>query len=66
MKPEKLAFLVNDTFDAIERSKIGDIYLKDAEGKLLKTPEGCPISNAAAVQIFNACLQTQIVREMTK
>ena len=63
MNPTKLALLINDTYDAIERSKIGPIYLKDADGNTLKTAEGCPWCNMAAMQTFQAAISAQIIRD---
>lgn len=62
MNPVKLACLINDTFDAIERSKIGPIYLKKLDGSLHTTAEGCPYANMAAMQVFTAVLQGQIIK----
>lgn len=62
MNPAKLVFLINDTYDAIERSKIGPIYLKNEDGSLLKTAEGCPWCNMAAMQVFQSVLSAQIIK----
>ena len=63
MDAVKLALLINNTFDAIERSKIGSIYLKDADGNILKSAEGCPFCNMAAMGAFQSALQAQIMKE---
>lgn len=62
MNPTKLALLINDTYDAIERSKIGPIYLKDANGEVIKTAEGCPWCNMAAMQVFQTVVSAQILK----
>ena len=66
MNPAKLAILINDTFDAIERSKLGNIYLKKEDGTLHTTAEGCPYSNTAAMQVFTVILQSRIIHEEFK
>ena len=63
MTPAKLACLINDTYDALERSKIGAPYLRDANGNVIKTPEGCPWCNMASMQVFTTALQAQIIKE---
>lgn len=62
MNPTKLACLINDVFDAVERSKIGPIYLRKADGSLVTTAEGCPYANVAAMQVFTAVLQGQMIK----
>jgi len=64
MNPSRLALLINDTWDAIERSKIGYIYIKDKDGSLLKTPEGGPIANIGAMIVLNTALQALILKEV--
>lgn len=61
MNPVKLACLINDTWDAVERSKVGAIYLKKSDGTLVTTADGCPYVNTAASQIFQCALQAQIM-----
>ncbi len=63
MNPVKLACLINDTVDAIERSKIGSIYLRDKYGNLITTPEGCPYANQAATQLLTSCISAQIIKD---
>ena len=63
MNPVRLSLLINDTYDALERSKIGGVYLKNENGEVVKTPEGIPWCNMAAMQVFTTALQTQILRE---
>ncbi len=63
MNPTKLAFLINDVFDAVERSKVGNIYLKREDGSLITTPEGCPYANQAAIGVFQTLLQSTIMKE---
>lgn len=62
MNPVKLAILINDTFEAVERSKVGLIYLKDADGNIIKDEKGSPYINTMAFQVFNSTLQAQIMR----
>ena len=62
MNPVKLALLINDTWDAVESSKVGLIYLKDSKGEVIKNAEGSPYINAIAVQVFNQVLQARIIR----
>lgn len=62
MNPTKLSLLINDTFDAVERSKVGNIYLRKEDGSLVTTSEGCPYSNQAAMQVFTVALQSQLMK----
>lgn len=62
MNPAKLALLINDTFDAVERSKVGSIYIKDDKGNIVKSPEGGAWCNVAAMQVFQAVLSAQIIK----
>lgn len=63
MNHVKLALLINDIFDSVERSKLGNIYLKDNEGNVIKTPEGCPYANIAAVTIMQSIIQAELIKE---
>lgn len=58
----KLAFLINDCFAGIEKSTVGDIYLRDASGEIKRTPEGCPYVNMPAMSVLTTVLQTAIIR----
>ena len=62
MNPVKLALLINDTFDAVEQSKIGQIYLRKPDGSLNISTEGAPWANTAAMQTFHVALQAQIMK----
>lgn len=62
MNPIKLALLINDTWNAVERSSVGNIYLRRDDGTLITTSEGCPYSNQGAMQVFTIALQAQIMK----
>jgi hypothetical protein len=59
----KLALLINDVFDSVERSKIGNIYCRKEDGSVLTTPEGTPYANMAAVNMFSTILQTVLIKD---
>ena len=63
MNSTKLAIIINDTFDAVERSKVGNIYLRKEDGSLLTTTEGCPWCNQAAMGVFQSILHSVIIKE---
>lgn len=63
MSPSKLALLINDAYDAIERSKIGPVYHKDEEGNILSAPGGGLMCNMVAVSILQTVLQAQIIKQ---
>ena len=62
MNPVKLALLINDTVDAVERSKIGSMYSTDKDGNVLRDSNGFPFYNMVAVGTFHIALQTQIMK----
>ena len=63
MNITKLTFLINDLFESVERSKLGNIYLKDKDGNVIMTSEGCPYSNIAAVQILSTLIQSKLMQD---
>lgn len=62
MNPSKLAFLINDTIDAIEKSKLGGLHCTDKDGNILRDANGFPFYNSVATQAFQVCLQAQILK----
>jgi hypothetical protein len=66
MNHVKLAFLINDTIDAIERSKLGALHCTDKEGNILRDANGFPFYNMAAVHTLNVLLQSQIIERAIK
>ena len=62
MNPSKLALLINDTIDGIERSKLGGLACTDKDGNILRDCNGFAIYNSIAVQAFQVSLQAQILK----
>ena len=62
MNPAKLALLINDTIDGIERSKIGSLYSLDKDGNVIRDPNGFPFYNMVATQTFHVAIQAQIMK----
>lgn len=62
IEPAKLALLINDTIDAVERSKMGSVYLKNEDGTVRTTPDGVPYINQPAMNLTMALVQGMIMR----
>ncbi len=52
MNAAQIAFVINECFEGVERSKIGDVFVKDAEGKVLRDNYGSPIFTTMGSQTF--------------
>ena len=66
MNPVKLAFLINDTVDAIEKSKLQSLYTLDESGNIKRDCNGFPYYNMVSVQMLNTLLQAQIIERAIK
>ena len=62
MEPARLAHLINDTIDGIERSKIGSMHCLDKDGNILRDCNGFPFYNSVATQVLNITLHAQIMK----
>ena len=63
MNPVKLALLINDTVDAVERSKIGSMYSTDKDGNVLRDSNGFPFYNMVSTQLMNTIIHAEIMRK---
>ena len=60
----KLAQIINDVWDGVEKSKLGAFYHYDDEGKLKKDANGFPFINTVSYQTFLTILGQVIPKEM--
>ena len=60
----RLAQVINDVWDGIEKSKIGPIYCLDGEGNQRLNQSGDKICNGIAIQALNIILSQVIPKEM--
>lgn len=66
MNPAKLACLINDTIEGIERSRMKGLFTLDKDGNVLRDSNGFPFYNTAAIQTLQTLLQAQIIERAMK
>lgn len=52
MRAAEIAFIINDCLEGVERSNVGGVFIKDADGKVTKDAYGSPIYSQAGFQVF--------------
>ena len=63
MHPTKLAHLINDTIEGINRSNLKSMYVLDDVKQVIKTDcNGFPFYNMVSVQTLQTLLMAQIMK----
>lgn len=63
MHPARLAFLINDTIEGIERSNLKSIYTLDEKGEIKRDSNGFPFYNTVAVSLMQGVIHSEIIKE---
>lgn len=63
IRSHEIARLINEAVDAVERSKVGGLFAKDIEGRVLVN-QGAPVYNIVGIQVLVTILQNTIPKSM--
>ena len=65
MNASQIAFIINDCWEGVERSKAGPILLADKEGNIVKDQFGLPVYSLMAFQVFMNVLSCYFPKNFT-
>ena len=63
MHPTKLAHLINDTIEGINRSNLKSIYVLDEADNIKRDCNGFPFYNMVSVGLMQGVIQSEIIKE---
>ena len=63
MQPIRLAHLINEVAEGIERSRLEGIHCKDKDGNVLRDSNGFPFYNMVSTQLLNTIIHAEIIRK---
>ena len=63
MDPTKLALLINEVSEGIERSRLEGIHCKDKDGNVLCDCNGFPFYNTVSCNLLNTIIHAEIMRK---
>lgn len=63
MNPVRLAFLINEVAEGIEKSRLEGIHCKDKDGNILRDVNGFPFYNTVSCNLLNTIIHAEILRK---
>ena len=66
MNPTRLAFLINDTMEGINRSNLKSIYALDENDNVKRDCNGFPYYNGLAAALMQGIINSEIIKEAFK
>ena len=63
MNHVKLANLINDVCEGIERSRLEGVHCKDKDGNILRDSNGFPFYNTISCNLLNTVIHAEIMRK---
>lgn len=62
---KKLSLLINDVYDAVDRSKVGPMKLHHQNGSVMVDQYGYPIYNGLAMETYRVALSNVIPKDIS-
>ena len=61
----KLAFIINECMEALDKSKVGSLYYKNEDGTMFKQDGRFLVSNIAALGVLTTLLMQVVPKEFS-
>lgn len=65
MNTAQIALIINDCLDGVERSKVGEVFIKDENGNIRRDQFGSPICSIVAFNVFMTVLGCYFPKNFT-
>ena len=65
LNASQISTIINEVWDGVERSKLGDIYKKDEKGGYVTNAEGCYFVNNIPLQTFQNVLSSVVPKDVS-